>query len=53
MKFKKNPIVVDAFELTGESVREKRKWPVWLFRAAEDKQRKFLADWGDRLRECE
>lgn len=33
MKFRKKPIVIEAFQLTKETRRDNRDWPEWLNRA--------------------
>ena len=30
MKFKKKPIIIEAFQVTNESLADKSKWPNWL-----------------------
>lgn len=30
MKFKKKPIIIEAFQVTSESLTDKGKWPNWL-----------------------
>ena len=33
MKFRKRPVVIEAFQITRETRRDNRDWPEWLNRA--------------------
>ena len=44
MKYRKKPVVVEAFQMTEANARDREKWPPWLLSASQGLSAHFCCD---------